>query len=436
MTKREGLLFLESLDDYGIKLGLDKIRYLLHELGDPQKQYPSVLIAGTNGKGSVAKFLSEICTAAGHRTALYTSPHLLSVQERIQIHNRPISLSRLNRICQTLQKKIQRFPLELQPTYFEALTAAAFLFFAEEKVDILICEVGMGGRFDATNVLAADISVIMPVSMDHTRFLGSTLEEIAHEKAGIIKKGKPLICGHQQKAAKEVIVENATHQKAEILQYPNDFYVRALRKCSLNGQTLQVYCSGGKTFRNLPIRMIGFHQAHNCSVAIQTALVISEKILPISDAALRTGVMRAQWPGRFQVLPGSVPFILDGAHNEAGVKTLLATIDRCFPGQKLPMLVGILNDKDARAMIRLLAKKASHFFFVSPDTPRALSTEELIRLGQKVAPKIPADGVSSLEQGLIALGNSSDSLSAGIICGSLYLAGDVLRFLGRKGRKQ
>ncbi|MFA5646164.1 MAG: folylpolyglutamate synthase/dihydrofolate synthase family protein [Candidatus Ratteibacteria bacterium] len=436
MTKREGLLFLESLDDYGIKLGLDKIRHLLHALGDPQKQYPSVLIAGTNGKGSVAKFLSEICTAAGYRTALYTSPHLLSVQERIQIHNRPISLSRLNQICQTLQKKIQRFPLELQPTYFEALTAAAFLFFAEERVDILICEVGMGGRFDATNVLASEISVIMPVSMDHTRFLGSTLEEIAHEKAGIIKKGKPLICGHQQKAAKEVIAENAAHQKAEMLQYPKDFYVRALCKCSLNGQILQVYCSRGKTFRNLPIRMIGFHQAHNCSVAIQTALLISEKILPISDAALRAGAMRAQWPGRFQVLPGSVPFILDGAHNEAGVKTLLATIDRCFPGQKLPMLVGILNDKDARVMIRLLAKKASRFFFVSPDTPRALSTEELIRLGQKEAPKIPADEVFSLEQGLVALGNSFDNQSAGIICGSLYLAGDVLRLLGRKGRKQ
>lgn len=433
MTPREGLRFLDALTDFGIKLGLDKIRRILLGLGNPQNAYPAILVAGTNGKGSVAKFLAEIFAAQGYKTGLYTSPHLVSVTERIQVNGRPVSPAVLDSLCLEMRAVIERMPVEFTPTYFEALTAAAFLHFAREKIDILVCEVGMGGRFDATNVLNADLSVVMPVSLDHTGYLGVSLEAIAKEKAGIIKEKGLLVCGRQPAPAKKVLKETVEWRGARSRWYPDDFRFRVRADSFPEGQTLDFY-STGRVLHGIRIGMLGVHQAHNCAVAIQAVLEASETILPVSETAIRKGAAAARWPARLQVLSGSLPLLLDGAHNEDGVRVLLRALENYFPGRRLPMLVGILKDKDCRKMLRLLAKKASGFFFVAPATPRALSAEELAAIAREEAPGVPRKTVVSVEEGLSALSAFGGKAGAGVVCGSLYLAGDVLRRRGAKER--
>jgi dihydrofolate synthase/folylpolyglutamate synthase len=215
--------FLNSLSDFGIKLGLDKTNFYLEKLGNPHFKYPSILVAGTNGKGSVCKALSKILEFSGYKVGLYTSPHLIDVRERIKINEENISEEEFNENIMRLKKIIEKQPVHMYPTYFEALTIIAFLYFYKKKIDILVCEVGMGGRFDATNVLPSFIEVITKIGLDHTEFLGKTYREIANEKSGIIKEKTIVLSAKQKKEAKEVIIKKAKDRNSEILIYGDDF---------------------------------------------------------------------------------------------------------------------------------------------------------------------------------------------------------------------
>ncbi len=414
--------FLLQLTDFGIKLGLDKTRHLLEQYGNPHLKYPSVLIAGTNGKGSVAKTVANVLTCAGYRTGLYTSPHLIYIGERIVFNGEPIDEKHLASKVQHLQKILGSQPYHLYPTFFEALTTIAFSYFAEMKADILVCEVGMGGRFDSTNVLPSSLQVITKIGLEHTQYLGKTYEEIASEKAGIIKPGSTVVSAFQKERAMNVIRNKAREKKAKLYSYRKDFTVRR-NAVSVRGQEFNFYC-GEERFLALNTPLLGRHQMENMALAVQTVRLLEKMKFPVKKEALYEGVSTVSWPCRFQVLEESPVIVIDGAHNPDGIRTLSGTLGEVFPGKKFSFLTGILKDKDWRKMLRILLrnKNMGEIVFTQPDTERALDPEILAGFakGRKnikitVIPKPSA-----------ALKYARRTRKDWCICGSLYLCGDIL----------
>ncbi len=418
--------FLEGLSDFGIKLGLDKTFFLLKKLGSPQKQYPSVLVAGTNGKGSVSSSLASILAAAGYRTGLYTSPHLVDVRERIALNGRMIPADRLAAEVRRLKRMLANLPYHLYPTYFEALTVLAFSYFAQEEAQVVVAEVGMGGRFDATNVLPAGLEIITPISLEHTQYLGKTIREIAGEKAGVIKEGSAVICAAQKRDALAVIRLKAADRKAELSVLGRDFSGRVRRRTS-GGQTLDF--TGIRALPGLVTPLLGSHQVENVSLAVQAALTLRSRGFSISERAIRRGLRATRWPARFQVLRKSPLLILDGAHNPAGIAVLQRTLAEVFPGRKFSYLAGVLKDKEWRTMLESLPPEAP-LLLTRPENDRAVEPAELARHLERQGRKGPVRVVASTAAALQEI--QQNRKTDFCICGSLYLAGDVLKCLGGK----
>ncbi|MCL5674199.1 MAG: bifunctional folylpolyglutamate synthase/dihydrofolate synthase [Candidatus Omnitrophica bacterium] len=426
--KSPGIKFLEDLTDFGIKLGLDKVSFLLKKLGNPHLAYPSVLIAGTNGKGSAAKFLSSILKESGYKTGLYTSPHLINVEERIKINGEDIPKDVFENVCTEIQKTVEKSPVEKIPTYFEALTAIAFYYFKEKKIDILVCEVGMGGKYDATNVLPSFLEIIMPVSFDHMEFLGNSLQEIAGEKAGIIKENSFLVSGEQKKEVEDVINRISSIKNTKNFFYPYDFFFRLNSSSLENGQNFNFY--GIKEIENLTINIHGQHQLQNSSVAVQSALIIDKCLLSVKEESIRKGLEQTVWPARFQIISKNPLLILDGAHNYEGAQTLVKTLDFYLPGEKFIFLTGILKDKDYTGILKIFSSHASMFIFTDPQNPRTLPSRELQKILEKEKIQIPSVIMENPESAFTYLKERTvKSNSRGVICGSLYLAGDILKIV-------
>lgn len=422
MTYQETLAYIHSISCRGSKPGLERISGMMEQLGNVQDTLKFVHIAGTNGKGSVSAMLSSVLTAAGYRTGLFISPYVMRFNERMQINGVPISDEELAEVVEAVRPAADALPDGA--TEFEVITAAAFLWFARQKCDIVVLETGLGGRLDATNLIKEDeCAVLTNIGMDHTEYLGNSLEQIAWEKSCIIKREAPVVAYRSDPEAMKVI--RATAKEQEAVLHTADFSKITSLSADLDGQRFRY-----KTFPELRIRLLGDHQLKNAAVALETMAVLRKRGWEISDEALAAGMAGARWPARFEVLSREPLVIVDGAHNVQGMESLCAAVERYLPGRRVVCLTGVLADKDWKPMMDRLKTVATDFVAVTPDSPRALGGVRLARYltdrehWVSVADDIHTGMTGALERAKVTGG-------VVVACGSLYMAADVRRCFGR-----
>lgn len=372
---------IERIGEYlrfGSKLGLERMEKLLDMLDNPEQDLPVIHVAGTNGKGSVCRYIYEVLLANGYHTGLYISPFLQVFNERMEVDGDQITDNELDIYTNLVLSKVEIMVAngEDSPTEFEIVTAIAFCYFKEKKCDFVILEVGLGGSGDSTNVILKPVlSIITSISYDHMDRLGDTLEEIAGEKAGIIKSGVPVIVNVEDESAAKTIARKAYEVGAPLYDVTK-FKFKNIHR-DLKGQSFdtKIY---GTDYRQVSIKMLGLHQIHNAMTAL-TALEIlrREKKISVTKEAFYKGMAIAMQPGRFEVF-GEKPFlILDGAHNQGGAESLLETVGEFFSDSRILMVVGILADKDVDAMIESFSQITDQFVVTEPLSPRALSAKDL-----------------------------------------------------------
>jgi dihydrofolate synthase/folylpolyglutamate synthase len=391
MQFADALSYLLSLghETLTIKLGLKNTETLLAALGSPQQTFPAVQIAGTNGKGSTACFLDSICRAAGIRTGLFTSPHLISITERIKIGGHQISERRFAEFTETVkaaaENLVARGDLPALPTFFEQITAIALLAFAEANVELAILETGLGGRLDSTTAVRANIIAITAIGMDHQQYLGNTLAEIAAEKAAIIQAGAVAIIGPQPEAALEVIsrrCESVGVQPRLIdlggAVAPDSTRLSvAVSETTTDGRAIATFMSDATVYRNVQPALRGRHQVENAATAVAIAEALREKSLSISDEAIVNGIETVTHAGRLELWEGNPSFLFDGAHNLAAARSLRAYLDEFVP-PPIVMIFGAMRDKALKEMMATLIPKADKVILTSADDPRAASVAELL----------------------------------------------------------
>ena len=435
MNFREAKAFLDNLQFFKIKLGLESMTRFLDSLGNPHAGLRYIHIAGTNGKGSVGAGLVEVLARAGYKVGWYTSPHLSSVRERFKINDRYIGEEAFARHADSIREILAG----RQITYFEFTTAIAFLYFAEEKVDFVVLEVGMGGRLDATNVVTPLVSVITNVAMDHEAYLGTTLSAIAFEKAGIIKNGVPVVCGAEDDQGGLVLADVCRERRAPLYCMDRDFFLeREDGSFSYRGVTAPF-----REVHGLRFSLSGPHQRKNMAIAIAALEILGEKSDCLAGilAVLHEGMANVRWPGRLELLrveePGKVlaadiagnrSILLDGAHNPAGVQALCHALEVDFPGRRFSLLWGAMLDKDIAGSLLRLAGRANRIYLTRPQGERSASPEHIYSLlpeNLKPATRCQADSREALILALKEIAN--DDLL--IVAGSLYLVGEVRKLL-------
>jgi len=364
MTYAETIEFLFGIRLFGQKLGLETMQDLLRLLGHPERGLRFLHIAGTNGKGSVAAMCHAVLATAGHRTGLYTSPHLVSFCERFQVNGRPIAETDVIRLVAQLRAFMDRTQPR-PPTFFEVVTALALLYFREQNVEYVVWETGLGGRLDATNIVHPLVSILTSISFDHMQYLGETLPEIAAEKCGIIKPGIPVVSAPQLPAAAAVI-RAACQQTASSLTVTG---IPARRWEDEHGHHLELPARGVVT-----IPLLGAHQAANCAVAVAA---LDAAGIALSPDQLRRGLAATHWPGRFQIVRRHPTVVLDGSHNPAAADILADSVRAHFPGQPVSLILGVLRDKDYPAVCRRLAPVARQIILVPVTSDRTSQPAEL-----------------------------------------------------------
>lgn len=419
MTYQEALDYLTSLGRFGIKLGLERTEALLRALGDPHELFQGVLVAGTNGKGSVCAMLASVLQSAGYRVGLMPKPHLISYTERIQVDKRPIAEADFAALLTELQPVINKVAAELgPPTEFEILTSAALFYFARAGIDLLVCEVGLGGRLDSTNVLDLGVSVITNIALDHTQYLGSTLEAIAAEKAGILKADSIAITGAQPPAL-GVIEAKARDLKIPLLRLGQEIEVIAVDK-EWAGIHATVTTPAG-TYRDLRIPLLGLHQADNAAVAVAAIDALRSRGWDISDGALRDGLARTRWPGRLEVIDRNPIVLVDGAHNPAGLERSLDAVQKLAKGRPIVIVFGAMSDKDLPSMLALLRSVGAPVIFSRIGWHRAAPPADLARQfpGESEIAESSAEALSRARERA-----GRDGIV--FVCGSLYLVGEAI----------
>lgn len=393
--------------------GLDRMRELLCLLGSPEQQLKYVHVAGTNGKGSVCAMLSSILSAAGYRTGLYTSPHLAGVNERFVVNGEEITDEDFIHAAERVKAAADR--MCDPPTAFEILTAMAFCYFAEQRCDIVVLEVGLGGRLDATNVIPPpEAAVITNLGLEHTEILGDTIEEIAFEKGGIIKSGTCVVSYDSDPKALSVL-RNICNEKGVPFKIA-DMANLTPAHCDLSGQYFN-----WKHEKGLFFPLLGEHQLHNANLALEAISVLRERGWKISDDAVRKGLAMTRWPARFEVLALEPVTILDGAHNPQCAQALANSLSTYLPGERATFLMGVLSDKDCEAMISAVATLAKRFVCVTPDSERAFPAKQLSKL--LALRGFEAEICESIEEGIEKCLSFSDGPV--VAFGSLYMAGAV-----------
>lgn len=393
MKYQETLDYMESLKGYGIVPGLDSVRELCRRLGDPQKQLRFVHVAGTNGKGSVAAYVSAIAQCAGYRVGRYISPAIREYRERYQVNGRMITQKDLCGLAEELKAACDSMAADGRPhpTSFEAETALGFLYFCRKKCDLVVLETGMGGRLDATNIIENTlVAVLTSVSMDHMQYLGGTLSAIAKEKAGILKPGCRAVSAEQEPEAEEVLLA-----RARLLQVPLTTVRGELTRRVRYGLERQRFDYDG--LRDLEIGLAGQYQVANAALAVETCQALTDCGYEISETALRQGLRETRWPGRFTILGRRPLFVADGAHNEDAAKKLAQSVEFYFTNRRIIYIMGILKDKEYEKIIGLTARYADQILTVTPpDVSRAMGSYELAQEVAKVHPRVTA--VDSLEE--------------------------------------
>ena len=420
MTYKEALNYINGTLWLGSKPGLKRIRELCSALGDPQDSLKFVHIAGTNGKGSAAAMTASVLKAAGYRTGLFTSPYLYRFNERMQINGEQIPDEVLADIVARIKPAAEK--MEDHPTEFEMMTAAAFLWFRQERCDIVVLEVGLGGRLDSTNIIAfPECAVIMNIGLDHTKILGDTVEAIAREKAGIIKPGCD-VCLYEQKKTVEEIISSICKEKGADLTVADFSSI----KSEFDSTEGQAFFYKGREY-SLPL--LGKHQLKNAAVVIETVGILRKRGYDISDLALEHGLYSVRWPARFEIISDDPYFVVDGGHNPQCAETVRENTLAYFPGMRHIFLTGVMADKDYPALFDILNEAADEFVCVTPSNPRALRAEELAAFLRKYQKPVHVcdtvqDGVEKAKE--LAL----ESNGAVIATGSLYMSGDIRACFG------
>jgi len=425
VTYPETIEYLYGIRLFGQKLGLETMQYLLRLMGEPQKPLRFIHIAGTNGKGSVAAMLSAVLSTAGYKTGLYTSPHLVSFCERFQINGQPITEADVVRLVEEIRPVLETVganPEFHAPTFFETVTAIALRYFAEQKVDVVVWETGLGGRLDATNVIVPLVSVITNIAFDHTQYLGETLAQIAGEKCGIIKAGVPVVTAAAEEALR-VIQSTATAQGSVLTVVGRDIGATRLSEDELCQRVELTGTRGG--FGPLTIPLLGAHQTINCATAV-AALEASG--LPSTAKQVHEGLARTTWPGRFQIVHHDPTVVLDGAHNAAAAERLAATLREHVTGRKLTLILGVLRDKNYDQMCQILAPLAARVLCVPVNSDRTSEPDQLARWCQAANPeaRITVEGNLSAAYAQACV----EGAPAIAITGSLFLVGEALDRLG------
>jgi len=410
--------WLFSLEQIGIKLGLDQIRALLAALGHPDHAYPSLVIAGTNGKGSVTAMVERGLRAAGYRTGRYTSPHLVALEERFAVDGDPIDGAELDRLASRI--RVAASALEHPPSFFEATTALGLEAFRDAGVDVAVLEVGLGGRLDATNAVDSLAVAITAVDFDHEAYLGHTLPAIAAEKAGVIKPHGLVVLGENPDIVRDVVAHTATLRQARLVYAPEGVTMDAVMQ---NGRLLATIRTPAAHYQALRLGLLGRHQAANAVVAIRLLEELhATKQLRVTPGAIRIAVEDVAWPGRLEWTTWRGRAVLiDGAHNPAGARALAAYLREVVP-QPVPCVVGAMRDKHVVDMLAALAPVASAFVCTSAQSPRALTPAELLAHAQAVAPGVHAEAATSPEHALDIASRFGQPM---VVAGSLYLAGEI-----------
>ena len=421
-----------------IKLGLENTETLLAALGNPQEQFPAVQIAGTNGKGSTAAFLDSICRVSGIRVGLFTSPHLVSITERIQIDGQQISEDQFAHftltVKQTAEELVARGKLQTLPTFFEHITAIALLAFCETKVELAILETGLGGRLDSTTAAGAEIVAITPVAMDHQEYLGTTLREISGEKAAIIRPGTTAIIAPQEDAAFEVIMQrcesvevvprlidpshHSSHQQTQ-----DRFRFRSrVEEATQDGRCMVTFESDAATYDHLTVALRGRHQSVNALTAIALAEALRERGFQIPHDAIVRGIETASHPGRLEIWKGPPRFLFDGAHNPAAARALREYLDE-FVKEPITMIFGAMRDKTLSEMTAALFPRAERVILTTLDNPRAASIDALAAVVPEDFDQARVLRASTVGEALQLARTVTPTDDLVCVTGSLYLVG-------------
>lgn len=406
----------------GKKENLNRMQALMNKLGNPQDQLKFIHIAGTNGKGTTAAFIAAVLHQSEVKTGLFTSPHLEVINERIQVDQQLISDESFIRCTEIVAPFVAEVEAELSESLysFEILTAVAFVYFASQNCELIILETGIGGRLDSTNVIQTpEVAVITSIGLDHMGMLGNTVEEIAKEKAGIIKQNGTVVVYDCPPSIRTVIEQTAAQKQAALT-------VTDLKEISVSAASIQGQKFDYKTYKNLSIRMIGEHQLSNAAIAIETVLKLREKGYQISDQSIVKGLKQAFWAGRMETMLDKPLVLIDGAHNQQGVERLSQNIRSLFPRQKVTYVIGMMKDKDYLEMIHLVEDTAKQFLTVSPDPWRGFDAEEVAEMlgqdgKQAKAVKDAAEVVQYIKK--------ADQEEIIVVFGSLYLVGDLRKAL-------
>jgi dihydrofolate synthase/folylpolyglutamate synthase len=408
MTYDEAIKFLYSLQLFGTKLGLENTFKLAALAGDPQKKLRFIHVAGTNGKGSTCAMLESIYRTAGLRMGLYTSPHLVSFSERIQVNRKPISQKDVARLAAGMKPLLAKFPAKTHPTFFEVVTLMAAKYFAEQKCDLVIWEAGLGGRLDATNIVTPLASVITNIQLDHQEWLGKTLAKIAAEKAGIIKRGAPVITAVDERKSFRVLYEAARRNGSPfwLITWTQTEY---------------------PPLRGLNLPLLGEHQRLNAAVATYTVKALRKKI-PVSDEMIKAGLSNVRWAARLQLVErtGGRKMLLDGAHNIGGAEALRTALGTYFAAAKPTLILGVLRDKDLREICEILAPLARRIVVTPVGSKRSAATKELAKVCKAANPRAKIVEAGSLKEALEKTGKDEFV----VIAGSLYLIGEAMELLG------
>ncbi len=433
MTYRQAINWLYGLEGRGIKLGLSNIKKLLNHFDNPHLKYPVILIAGTNGKGSVASFIAYILQESGLKVGLYTSPHLITLRERINILQKgeklDIPRAKISRLIFELKKEIKEIfdtPPYSKPTFFEVFTTLSFLYFEEEKIDVAVYEVGMGGRLDATNVSNPILSIITGIGLEHTNYLGTTLSSIAREKGGIIRENTPLVTGADGEAL-DTIIELAKEKNAPIFVCGKDFLLKNSKEEN-SYQKLDV--QGIKDFYpNVLIQLRGKWQHLNASLAVVASEILSDRF-KLKKEHIYEGLKKTTWPGRLETISKKPSFILDGAHNPQAARMLKGEILKFKKNKKITMLFGVLKDKDRAKIMQEIFPIVDEIILLTPNTKRAVPLDILEKEGRIYNKNITTS--ESLSSTIKKLKKSKTDNDIILVCGSLYLVGEARSILLNK----
>ncbi len=417
MKYKDTIQYLFNLQYSGIKLGLDNTFKLLDYWDNPQNKWPAIHIAGTNGKGSTAAFIYSILKSAGYKVGLYTSPHLIDFSERIRVNDKKILWDEIVQYTSNLKPKIESY----KPTFFEATTVIAFKYFADQQVDMVVVETGLGGRLDATNVVNPLVTVITPLSLDHQQYLGSEISQIAQEKAGIIKPGVPCITNNSIPGIVSILETKCIEKNAPFSKINPEQSIEILSS-SLNGARF-TFQFNKFSYQNLEICLAGTHQVRNAATAI--AAVQAQDVFPVKEKSVRGGLIDTYWPARLQIIQKEPLVILDVAHNAESFTNVLRFLSEKLHQRNLHIILGLAKDKDAESIVSVLKNDVSRLAIISNFSDRGMEPAKLIESLDSA--NLNYQVFDKLMEGFSHMLETSRSNDVILIIGSHYLAGEFLK---------